>query len=166
MRRLALHVVPVLVRAARATRAAALLAAVALLAPRAAVAHEVLRDVEWNRAVAVHAYFPSGEPLAYAQYEIYAPADPRIPHQKGRTDREGWLAFVPSAAGGWRVKVVDDTGHGFDAIVDAGPGVEPARATRGPSTVAFVLRPLVGVAAVLLVFAAVLAVYRRQGDAP
>ena len=66
---------------------------------RRRAAHEVLHQVEWNRAVALRAYFADGEVLAYAQYEVYSPADPKIPHQKGRTDRDGWLAFVPDGAG-------------------------------------------------------------------
>lgn len=137
-----------------------------LLGPAAARAHEVLREVEWNRAVAVRAFFADGEALAYAPYEVYAPGDPRLPHQKGRTDRDGWLAFVPTTAGGWRVKVLAESGHGFDAVVEAGPGVAAGRGTGRPSSAAFVLRPLVGIAAVLAVFAAVFAVYRRQGEAP
>ena len=74
--------------------------------------------VEQGRAVAVKVYFADGEALAYCQYEVFSPADPKIPYQKGRTDRNGYLAFVPDAAGRWRVKVVDSTGHGFDTEVD------------------------------------------------
>ena len=94
----------------------------------AARAHEVLHQVEWNRAVALRAYFADGEVLAYAQYEVYSPADPKIPHQKGRTDRDGWLAFVPATPGKWRVKVVDDTGHGLDAAVESAPASAAAAA--------------------------------------
>lgn len=145
-------------------RAAARLAALAaLLAAPPASAHEVLHAVERNRAVAVKAYFADGEVLAYAQYEVYSPADPRIPHQKGRTDRSGWLAFVPDAPGGWRVKVMDASGHGLDLVIDAAaqgaaPGAAPAA-----STAAFVLRPLAGLAAIAAVFAALFTFYRRRG---
>ncbi len=151
------------------SRAALLLvAAVAVLAPSAARAHEVLHQVEWNRAVALRAYFADGEVLAYAQYEVYSPADPTIPHQKGRTDRDGWLAFVPATPGTWRVKVVDNTGHGLDVAVEsAAPGsaaaVVASSAAAPASTAAFVLRPLVGLAAIAAVFGILLAVYRRQG---
>ena len=149
-------------------RAASLLvAAVAVLAPFVARAHEVLHQLEWNGAVALRAYFADGEVLAYAQYEVYSPVDPKIPHQKGRTDRDGWLAFVPKAPGTWRVKVVDDTGHGAEIAVDsprASAEAEVAAGASAPgSTAAFVLRPLVGLAAVGGVFGVLLAVYRRQG---
>ncbi len=139
-------------------RAASLLvAAVVALAPRAAAAHEVLHEVQRNRAVALRAYFPDGEPLAYAQVEVYSPTDARIPHQKGRTDRDGWVAFVPTVPGAWRVRIVDGTGHGLDVRVDAtSSGAAPA------STAAFVLRPVVGVLTIVLVFGLLLALYRRQ----
>jgi nickel transport protein len=145
-------------------------AAVTVLAPAAARGHEILHDVEQSRAVAVRAYFPGGEVLAYAQYEVYSPADPRIPHQKGRTDRAGWLAFVPDVPGKWRVKVVDHTGHGLDVEVDA--AATPASATTATtppapaSTTAFVLRPLAGLAVIAAVFAVLFVVYRRKGARP
>jgi nickel transport protein len=147
-------------------RAALLAVALTVLAPAAARAHEVLHQIERNRAVAVKAYFADGEVLAYKQYEIYSPADLKIPYQKGRTDRSGWLSFVPDVPGSWRVKVIDDTGHGLDLEVDA---VASAAATPSPgnaapdSAVAFVLRPLVGLAVIAAVFALLFTVYRRKG---
>jgi nickel transport protein len=148
------------------SRAARSLLALLALAASTARAHEVLHEVDRGRAVAVRAYFADGEVLAYAQYEIYSPADPRIPYQKGRTDRSGWLAFVPDVPGAWRVKVVDGTGHGLDLQVDAGPAADAAASasrSSAPASAAFVLRPLVGVAAIAAVFALLFAVYRRKG---
>lgn len=149
------------------SRGAALLAgALAVLAPTAGRAHEVLYQIERGRAVAVKAFFADGEVLAYTPYEIYSPADPRIPHQKGRTDRSGWVAFVPDAPGAWRVKVIDRAGHGLDLEVDAS---SPAAAgsTPGPTapatSLAFVLRPLVGLAVIAVVFGLLFTVYRRKG---
>ncbi|HEY7725184.1 MAG TPA: hypothetical protein VH880_07615 [Anaeromyxobacteraceae bacterium] len=147
------------------SRAACLAALAALAAAPAARAHEVLHAVERGRAVALKAYFADGEVLAYAQYEIYAPSDPRIPHQKGRTDRQGWLAFVPDAPGRWRVKVVDGSGHGLEVEVDA---AEPAPPAGGATTsaAAFVFRPLVGLAAIGAVFFVLIAVHRRRRTTP
>jgi nickel transport protein len=136
----------------------------ALLAPAAAGAHEVLHEVERSRAVAVKAYYADGEVLAYTQYEIYSPADARIPYQKGRTDRSGWLSFVPDAPGKWRVKVVDDTGHGLDVEVDAAAAPSPQAGNAAPgSQLAFVLRPLVGLAVVAAAFWLLRTVHRRKG---
>lgn len=142
--------------------AGALVLAAALLAPAAARGHEVLHDVVRGRAVAVRARYADGEPLAYATYEVYAPADPATPWQKGRTDRAGWVAFVPDAAGRWRVKVVDDGGHGLDVAVDATAG--DASGAAPPASVGFVLRPLVGVAAIAALFALLFLLHRRQRE--
>jgi nickel transport protein len=134
--------------------------------PDLAGAHEVEHDVERGRAVAVRVH-SDGDPLAYAEYEVYSPSDSSIPHQKGRTDRNGWLAFVPDAAGAWRVKVVDATGHGLDVAVDALAPAERGQPGSGQvSPGAFVLRPLLGIAAVAAVFAALYLLYRRKGSAP
>jgi nickel transport protein len=144
--------------------ARAALAALALAIAPAARGHEVLHEEARDKAIAVHAYFADGEALAYASYEIYSPADPTIPYAKGRTDRSGWLAFVPDAPGAWRVKVVDSTGHGLDLVVDAGAGAGAAKAPGAVAgTAAFVLRPLVGVAVIAALFGGLFALYRRKG---
>ncbi len=132
--------------------------------PALAGAHEVLHSVERDRAVAVRAWESDGDPLADAQYEVYSPSDPSVAYQKGRTDRSGWLAFVPDVAGKWRVKVVDPDGHGLDVEVDASGLTASSAAAGGPvSTAAFVLRPLVGLAAIGATFAVLFKVYRRKG---
>jgi nickel transport protein len=148
------------------------LAALAFLIAAPALAHETLHEVARGKAIAVKASFVDGEVLAYTAYEVYSPADPKIPHQKGRTDRGGWLAFVPDAPGKWRVKVIDETGHGLDLLVDAeAPGGAAAAVARppaagAPSSAAFVLRPLLGLAAIGAVFAALYFTYRRKGTTP
>ncbi len=145
------------------------LAALAALAAAPAPAHETLHEVARGKAIAVKAFFVDGEVLAYTAYEVYSPADPKIPHQKGRTDRGGWLAFVPDAPGPWRVKVVDATGHGLDVQVDAAVGgasaAAPADGGAG-SSAAFVLRPLLGLAAIGAIFGALYLAYRRKGSPP
>jgi len=143
------------------------LVALAALGAAPVLAHETLHEVARGRAIAVKAYFADGEVLAYTAFEVYSPADARIPHQKGRTDRGGWLAFVPDAPGKWRVKVIDDTGHGLDLQIDAqapgGAAPAPAAAGGAVSSAAFVLRPLLGLLAIGAVFAALYLTYRRKG---
>jgi nickel transport protein len=148
--------------------AVAVAALLGVLAAPAARAHEVLHTVERNRAIAVKAYFADGEALAHARYEIFSPSDPRIPHQEGWTDRSGWLAFVPDAPGRWRVRVVDDAGHGLDVEVDASevPATASVPAGAPASGAAFALRPLAGLGAIGAVFAILLAVYRRKRRTP
>ncbi len=158
--------------------------ALALLAtPLAPLAHELAHQVERGRAVAVRVTRPDGRPLADVSWEVYSPASPATPYQRGRTDRAGWLAFVPDGGGSWRVRVVEPDGHGLVLDVEAAP--PPARAAAsepfapGPAPVtpaanhggtdpggtAWALRPLLGVAAVGVVFGA-LVVLRRRGTRP
>jgi len=140
-------------------RALAAFAALAIGAPTAG--HELRHEVVRGRAVALRAFYADGEPLAYAEYQVFAPSDPRIAHQKGRTDRAGWLAFVPVEPGGWRVKVWDTSGHGFEVEVpaDIGPGAAEGGAGIGAKLPA-VLRPLLGVVLVGAVFAALILLHR------
>jgi nickel transport protein len=146
-------------------RRGALSVAVAALlaAPGLALAHETLHEVRRGNAVSVRAYFADGESLAYRAYEVYSPADAKIPWQKGRTDRAGWLAFVPDVPGQWRVKVIDESGHGLDLLVDAAAPADGSPSGPG-ATAAFVLRPVVGIAVIAAVFAALLLLYRRKGS--
>lgn len=135
------------------------LALLGIAVPAAAheVLHEVLHEVQHGRAVAVHAWFPDGESLAYVQAEVFSPTDEKLPYWKGRTDRNGWLAFVPDVAGKWRVRIVDATGHGLDTVVDVAAPAGAADAggsnASGVASLAFVLRPAAGVALIAAIFA-------------
>jgi nickel transport protein len=141
-------------------------------------AHEVLHEVRPGGAVALRAYESDGEPLANVPYEVWSPADGKGPWQEGRTDRAGWLSFVPEVPGSWRVKVVEAGGHGLEVVVDtaalAPPAPAPTPAT-GPATspappqasaagpgAAFVLRPLLGVLLVGALFGGLVLLYRRK----
>jgi nickel transport protein len=140
----------------RAFRALVALALLGVTTP--AAAHEVLHEVQRGRAVAVHAWFPDGESLAYVQAEVFSPADGKVPHWKGRTDRNGWLAFVPDVPGRWRVRIVDSTGHGLDTEVEVaslapeGAGAPPGAGASGLASLDLVLRPVVGVALIAALF--------------
>ncbi|HEY3446523.1 MAG TPA: hypothetical protein VGK67_09160 [Myxococcales bacterium] len=148
-------------------RRSAATALLAWLVPALALGHEVLPTVEQGRAWAMKIRYADGEALAYVPFEVYSPADPKIPYLKGRTDRSGYLAFVPDVPGPWRVKVIDDTGHGLDTTIEVGSAAAaagpPAAAT---SDAGFALRPLVGAAAIGVVFAALFFLYRRKGAKP
>lgn len=137
--------------------AGALLVLALAAATSPAFAHEVLHEVQRGRAVAVHAWFPDGESLAYVQAEVFSPADGKIPYWKGRTDRNGWLAFVPDVPGSWRVRIVDATGHGLDTLVEVAPETGPAAASgdgagKRASTLSLALRPVAGVALIAAIF--------------
>jgi nickel transport protein len=132
----------------------------------AAQAHEVLHTVERGKAVAVKVYFADGEVAAYREVQVFSPADARIPYQKGRTDRSGYVAFMPDVAGAWRVVMTDDTGHGMDVKVDVpAPGAAQAESkSSSVSSWAFALRPIIGAASIVVIFVVLLFAYRRKGS--
>ncbi len=137
-----------------------------LLLPAAALPHEVFHDVERGRAVTVRAYESDGESLSDCVWEVFSPANAAAPHQRGRTDRNGYLSFVPDVPGTWRVRVVQDAGHGLDVGVEVAAGDLAVRPSGGPAAAgaaAFVLRPLVGIAGIVAICAALVAFYRRKG---
>jgi len=148
------------------TRALCLAVTLLLASVTAARAHEVLHTVERGKAVAVKVYFADGEVAAYREYQVFSPADARIPYQKGRTDRSGYIAFMPDAPGAWRVVVTDDTGHGLDVNVDvAANGAGPSEGKDAAvSSWAFVLRPIMGAAVIVVIFVVLFFVYRRKGS--
>lgn len=134
---------------------------IALLVTRFVHAHEVLHNVERGKAIAVKAYYADGEPLAYSEYQIFSPADQTIPHQKGRTDRVGYLAFVPNIPGAWKVKVSESSGHGFETTVDTTSVVNPAKSEL--ASWAFALRPMVGILVIVALFSSLYLYNRRKG---
>jgi nickel transport protein len=141
-------------------RVAALAAALALAT--SAAAHDVRHELVRGRAVAVRAVYEGGEPLAYAEYQVFAPSDPRVPFQKGRTDRAGWLAFVPSEPGSWRVQVSDATGHGITIDVPSAPAAGAAARTPGEEGRRSLLGTLGGLAAIGGVFTGLFLLARRR----
>jgi nickel transport protein len=134
-------------------------ALLALLGPWLARAHEVTHEVVYGRAIAVRARYGGGDPMAYAEYQVFSPADAKIPWQKGRTDRDGWLAFVPSQAGIWRVQVADKTGHGMILSVSADA---PARPDRADGMLGWAMRLAGAAAALALVFGGLAFAQRRR----
>ena len=141
----------------------ALLVLALLGAAGPASAHEILYAVEGGKAIALKAYFADGEVLAYAEYQVFSPADPKIPYQKGRTDRAGYLAFVPEPPGKWRVVVTDSTGHGLDIEVDTtSEGLARTAPSAAVSSWAFAVRPVLGVLLIAVLFAVLVFIYRKR----
>ncbi|MBI5067388.1 MAG: hypothetical protein HZB56_04040 [Deltaproteobacteria bacterium] len=140
---------------AHASIARALLA-VAWLAPAAARAHQATHEVARGSAIAVRA-LEDGQGMAGAAWQVFSPSDAARPHQQGLTDTHGWLAFVPDAPGAWRVRVVEEDGHGLDVLVEAGP----TAAVPTPRPAGW-QRSAVGVVAVAAAFVVLFVTYRRR----
>ena len=76
-------------------------------------AHSINYRVE-QKGIAVRAFYSAKDPSSYSQYEIYGPGDREdLPHQTGRTDKNGFLSFVPDRAGTWKIKLWGESGHGY-----------------------------------------------------
>jgi len=96
----------------------------ALFVPGWAEAHTVNYQVE-NKGLTVRVFYAQDDPASYCEYEVYGPGD-EIPHQKGRTDKNGCVSFLPDRKGTWKVKVWGESEHGFhgtDVSVEVGEGL-------------------------------------------
>ena len=140
------------------------LAALLALAAAPALAHEVLHEVRPGAGVAVRIYESDDEQVAGAPFEVWSPDEPKRPFATGRTDPHGWLAFVPDAPGAWRLRVVEDDGHGLDVRIQVTPGSLQAVAVTAREAGGGRLGPLLGAIGVGLVFV-LLAVLRRRTPA-
>ena len=83
------------------------------LLPGESRGHSLSYQME-QKGIAVRAFYTDKDPASYSQFEIYGPGDREdLPHQTGRTDKNGFLAFVPDRPGTWKVKVWGESPHGY-----------------------------------------------------
>ncbi|MCX7771353.1 MAG: hypothetical protein N2202_09805 [Proteobacteria bacterium] len=75
-------------------------------------AHGIEYQILGNKAVTMKVIYSTGEPLSFGNFEIFAPNE-KIPHQKGRTDKNGFISFYPDKKGIWTIVVTEDTEHGM-----------------------------------------------------
>ncbi len=79
--------------------------------------HGVVYDVKKEKAVIIKVTYDDGEPMSYAEVKIFSPDNKDIEHQNGRTDKNGYFAFLPDKPGEWKIIVNDGTGHGVVARI-------------------------------------------------
>jgi len=84
------------------------------LFPAGAEAHAIHYRVE-NKGISARVFYSPDEPASYSKYEIFGPGD-TIPHKKGRTDKNGFVSFLPDREGIWIVKVRGESEHGIHAV--------------------------------------------------
>jgi nickel transport protein len=77
-------------------------------------AHTINYDVQ-QKGIAVRIFYAADDPASYSQYEVYGPGGSE-PHQTGRTDKNGFVAFVPDRPGIWKIKVLGESSHGFHGV--------------------------------------------------
>jgi len=97
----------------RFTRLALLLPLSLFLGETDSHAHSINYQV-LEKGIAVRAFYSEKDPSSYSQYERWGPVDREdLPHQTGRTDKNGFLAFVPDRAGTWKIRVWGESSHGY-----------------------------------------------------
>lgn len=74
-------------------------------------AHTINYQVE-NKGISVRVFYDKDDPVNYSAYEIMGPGD-TVPHQKGRTDKNGFISFAPDRRGAWVIKVMGESEHGM-----------------------------------------------------
>lgn len=77
-------------------------------------AHTIHYEVQPN-GISVKIFYTESDPASYSEYEIYGPGDSE-PYQIGRTNRAGFLSFLPDRPGTWKIKVLGESSHGFHGI--------------------------------------------------
>lgn len=82
-----------------------------LLLPVSASAHGMYYRVD-EHGVSVRFFYTQTDPASYSSYEIFGPED-TIPHKTGRTDKNGFVSFLPDKAGTWTVTVSGESDHGL-----------------------------------------------------
>jgi nickel transport protein len=81
-----------------------------------ASAHTVNYDVQQKSVAAVKVFYTADDPASYAEFEVYAPEGGDLPHQTGRTDRNGFASFIPDRQGAWKVKILGESAHGYHGV--------------------------------------------------
>lgn len=79
-----------------------------------AMAHTIHYQVE-QKGMTARAYYSEKDAASYSQYELYGPGD-QHPHQTGRTDKNGYVAFVPDRPGTWKLQIWGESTHGFHGV--------------------------------------------------
>ncbi len=82
----------------------------------AAHGHGVRWTLDNGTGVIVLAFtYSGGSPMAFATTTVTGPDG--LVHQRGKTDRSGRVAFVPSLAGTWHIVASDGMGHRSAAVI-------------------------------------------------
>lgn len=77
-------------------------------------AHTVNYEVQ-QKGIAVRVFYGADDPASYSGFEVFGPGD-ALPHQTGRTDKNGFVSFVPDRRGVWKVKVIGESSHGYHGV--------------------------------------------------
>lgn len=79
--------------------------------PAALSAHGTAWEMSSKKSYGLEFSYDDETPMAYVEVKVYGPDDPAKLSQTGRTDKNGYFAFIPYADGLWLVTAADGSGH-------------------------------------------------------
>lgn len=82
------------------------------LLPVQGVAHGIKCSMVPGEAAILTATTVTGDPIPFADVQIFAPDNDSVEFANGRTDRAGRFAFVPNRSGSWKVRLEMESDHG------------------------------------------------------
>jgi nickel transport protein len=85
--------------------------ALLLLSPNNLEAHGVTWDYSSKDSVGLEFSYDDGTPMLYVEINVYGPDNESLLSQTGRTDKNGYFAFIPETSGNWLVTANDGEGH-------------------------------------------------------
>ncbi|MCF7823195.1 MAG: hypothetical protein K9N35_03395 [Candidatus Marinimicrobia bacterium] len=119
------------------------------------VSHSILRN-----GYGVEFHYEDGNPLDFADVQIFRPGESEMEFQIGMTDENGIFMFNPDTLGSWTVKVSDGLGHGKIVQVEVG---ETISGVVNEKSLPPLQKAIVGLGYILFVFSIwYLIVKRRQ----
>ncbi|URR35422.1 DUF4198 domain-containing protein [Thermosynechococcus sp. HN-54] len=110
-----------------------------LVVPKA-LAHGVDLRYQPQQVIRITARYDSGQPMADARVQVFAPDRPQTPAMTGTTNAQGEFQFVPDRPGQWQVQV-RQAGHGgllTIPVATSGQGTTEAAIAVAPKTPATV----------------------------
>jgi nickel transport protein len=102
---------PLVAAPARILAFSAAALALALYLSLPAKAHGVVWDYSAKQSLGLQFSYDDGTRMKYAEVNVFGPDDDAKLTQVGRTDQNGYFAFVPTDPGKWVVTSNDGEGH-------------------------------------------------------
>ena len=79
--------------------------------PTALSAHGVVWEISAKKPYGLEFTYDDETPMGFAEVKVFGPNDSAKLSQTGRTDKNGYFAFIPDADGQWLVAADDGAGH-------------------------------------------------------
>ena len=121
---------------------------IALLLSPLLLAHDIEISVRLTApSVVAKAAYAGRDPVSFAEVAVHTP-DSEAEYQTGRTDLNGYFAFVPDAPGPWRIIVDDELGHRTEKTIEVPSPFQSNREIVG-SGLSLLQKALVGIALII-----------------